>query len=1079
MSRFFARRFSSFSLAIAGVAGILTLGNAAHAQGLYELPNSQTTLPTGGTPLAVAAADFTQSGFQGLVVTDSASSSMKVYLATGPATFQPAFTYSTCANPTAVIARDFTGDGYPDIAVACASGVDLFLNDRTGNFGNSNVYPVTNAVAFAAGDFTGNGAMDLAVASSNGSVTILLNNNNSGVIARAVSLPGAGTLTGIVTADFNRDGHLDLAVSDATNNQVHVLLGDGTGGFSESGTYSVGTGPSGIATADFNNDGNMDIATSNAGSNTVSVLTGSATATFTLASTQTAGTDPIGISVTDVNSDGCPDVIVYDATNSNSTGQGAIGVLLGNGNGTLQVPQFTNLNAVPGTLAAVADFNRDGKPDLAVTEQSTNQVTLLLNNTLPTPYPGARSFSAPHTLNNGYGNMAAGVAVGDFNHDGLQDIAVTYLEDNAVRVLLNNGLGTSDFNTATEYQVGNQPYFVAAGDLNGDGYDDLVAVNTTDGTVSVLMNMGAGGHGTFAAAQTYRVGRLPFQVAIGDLNGDGIPDLAVTNMGGNSVSILFGVASGGFTPGPTLTTGANPFGIAIGQFDHSGHPAIAVTCYQTSQLYVFPNNGNGTFGTPFIASTDTSPTSVVVGDFNRDGNLDIVTGNSIANDVSFFAGNGTGSFALGVTSPALNFPVSIAAGDINGDGILDLVAVAPNFNQVSVTLGKGDGTFGTFDQRAEFAAGTQPWGVALADFNNDGQLDIVTANTFERVNIASPAYQQQYMKEFPPTASGNPSINVLSNASAASVSLTKSPAGQLPPQNSGVTVTASVQPALTGTTPTGSVLFEDINDNPVGAGPYPLGGGGSASYSTGPLGSGQYLFTTLYSGDTNFQPTTASGNAFEVTVAGTPLTLTISPTIVTYGSTFTATVSLTGNAAGGPPRGTVTLNGAPGNFQLGPIVLVASGNNASGTGTFPASSPDFNAGSYQLYGYFAPASTATSPYPAGTSSDVALTVAAEATTTTAVCTLLTQCVATVTPANGGIIAAGSYVSFTVDGGPPTVEPVIGNIATLPYDFTVNYGQHSYTVVATFQPANPPGNYVASQATITFAVHCTPHGCTIP
>ncbi|MGH7227053.1 MAG: FG-GAP repeat domain-containing protein, partial [Gemmataceae bacterium] len=351
------------------------------------------------------------------------------------------------------------------------------------------------------------------------------------------------------------------------------------------------------------------------------------------------------------------------------------------------------------------------------------------------------NFVAPHTLGNGHGNFADGIAVGDFNHDGNADIAATYMEDNAVRVVL--GKGTGRFNTAVEYPVGKQPYWIASGDLNNDGYDDLVTTNTGDDTVSVLMNK-ADGSGTFNAAQSYPVGHLPFQVAIGDLNGDGIPDLAVTNYGDNTVSILYGKSGGGFTSGRTLATCANPYGVAIGDTRNNGQNDIAVTCFHTAQLEVFLNSSalpyipppaQASFQSPEIYSTDSYPTSLIMADFNRDGNLDIVTGNSIANDVSFFAGHGDGSFADGVISPSLNFPDSIAAGDINGDGILDLVGVAPNYQQVVVTLGKGDGTFGNFYQRVEFAAGTQPWAVALADFNNDGKLDIATANTVDRVNL--------------------------------------------------------------------------------------------------------------------------------------------------------------------------------------------------------------------------------------------------------------------------------------------------------------------------------------------------------
>ena len=206
---------------------------------------------------------------------------------------------------------------------------------------------------------------------------------------------------------------------------------------------------------------------------------------------------------------------------------------------------------LPGTQAAVADFNRDGKPDLAVTQQSNNQVSLLLNNTLPTQYPDGRSFSAAHALNNGRGNMADGVAVGDFNKDGLLDIAVSYLSDNQVQILLNNGSGSSNFNQGGVYTVGSQPYWIVSGDLNGDGYPDLVTANTNvngpTGSVSVLLN---NKNGTFANAVNYTVGNQPYQVAIGDINHDGYPDLAVTNYGGNTVSILMGSKTGTFTVSP-------------------------------------------------------------------------------------------------------------------------------------------------------------------------------------------------------------------------------------------------------------------------------------------------------------------------------------------------------------------------------------------------------------------------------------------------------------------------------------------------------------------------------------------------
>ncbi|MGH9617249.1 MAG: FG-GAP repeat domain-containing protein, partial [Acidobacteriaceae bacterium] len=747
-------RFATLSLAVASFAGILALPGSARAQGFFESPSS--TLSAGTTPQGVAAADLTRSGLQSLVVTNSASSNMMVYLATGPGSFAAAVTYATCTGPTAVLATDINHDGYPDIIVACTSTaiISVLMNNGAGAFGTPTTYALSGKpVSLVAGDFVGNGNIDVAAADSNGNVSILLNTTGNGTFA-ASHVTLSGTLTGIVIGDFNHDGHLDLAVSDSANNNVHVLTGDGTGTFTLLGSYSTGAGtkPSGIVAADFNNDGNLDVATVNSGNNTATVLLGSATGALTVQAAQATGTSPIAIAVTDVNSDGMPDVVAFDSPTA-STGE--VDVLLGNGNGTLQAASVASQTFVPGTLAAVADFNQDGKPDLAVTEQKPNQVTLLLNNTLQTQYPDGRSFAAAHALLNGYGNMADGVAVGDFNKDGKLDIAVSYLEDNAVRVLLNNGSGASNFNGAAVYPVGQQPYWVASGDLNGDGYPDIVTANTTvngaNGTVSVLLNNGKSGNGTFAAAVNYTVGKQPYQVAIGDVNGDGYPDLAVTNYGANTVTILFGSKTGTFTVQPaTLATCANPYGVAIGDFKHNGFPSIAVTCYSAAQAEVFPNNGNGTFGTPVILTTNVNPASLVVGDFNRDGNLDIVVGSTTANNISFFAGNGDNAFAAGVTSPSLNFPATIAAGDVNGDGILDIVGVAPNFNDVEVTLGVGDGTFGTFDQRSagEFPATKQPWAVALGDFNNDGQLDIVTANTYDQVNIASPAYQARYIAEY-------------------------------------------------------------------------------------------------------------------------------------------------------------------------------------------------------------------------------------------------------------------------------------------------------------------------------------------
>lgn len=1040
--------------------GLLCATGVVFAQGLYQPPSA--TQVAGTTPLGVAAADFALSGFQSLVVTDSASKNMKVYLATGPATFASPTTYKTCTDPTAVLAADVNQDGYPDIVLACTSSniMQIWLNQGASNPGAFTEYTskgVTQPVAIAAGDFLGNGTIGAAFAGSSG-VTVFLNQGGT-IVQHSYSV--SGTPTGIVTGDFNNDGHLDLAVSTGANNAVTVLLGDGAGNFSVLGSYSTGSGtnPAGIVAADFNNDGKLDVATINPGNNTATILLGNGDGTLGGAIAQATGKDPIAIVTTDVNSDGLADVIAFDNPAANS---GEMDVLLGNGDGTLQTAQVSSLSFTPGTLAAVADFNRDGKPDLALTQQNTDSVGLLLNNTLPTQYPDGRSYSAASQIAQGNGNMADAVAVGDFNKDGLADIAVSYLEDNAVRVMTNNGFG--GFNTAATYAVGNQPYDVVSADLNGDGYPDLVTANTNPnsatGSVSVLLNNGKGGNGTFAAAVNYTVGKDPYRVAVGDLNNDGFPDIAVTNYGSNTVSILLGSKTGAFTlSGTTLSTCANPYGIAIGDFGQ-GRQSIAVACYGSSQMEIFANNGDGTFASPNIYTTDTHPGPLVVGDFNRDGKLDIVTGNTTANDVSFFAGQGNFNFVAGVISPSLNFPSSIAAGDVNGDGILDIVGVAPNFNQVVVTLGKGDGTFGTFQQRdaGRFGAAKQPWGVALGDFLNDGQLDIVTANTYNQVNIALPAYQQRYIAQYPPVPGGHPSVDVLTNQSAAAISFSTNPAAPLPYNNSGTTITATVQPVISGNVPTGSVIFEDATGAPLGAGPYGLTGG-QVSLSTGRLGSGQYLFTTLYSGDANYQPTTASGNTFALTVSGTPVSLALNPSSVSYANKFTATATVTGTIVGGAPQGTVTIfavNGAT-TVTLGTYPLTASGNNATASATYTAVGPNFNVGTYQLYAIFNPSNATYQP---GSSGNANLVVTGEPTNLTLSCgfgLLSVNCTATVTATTTNTpVPAGTVVNFTFTGTPSSATETVG--ANGQANFTAGIIIGIYTVTAQFPQQS---NYLAS------------------
>lgn len=311
-------------------------------------------------------------------------------------------------------------------------------------------------------------------------------------------------------------------------------------------------------------------------------------------------------------------------------------------------------------------------------------------------------------------------AVGDFNRDGIQDLAVANDSANNVSVLLGNGAGS--FGTATNFGVGFFPYGVAVGDFNGDGKQDLVSVNQSSNNVSILLGNGAGGFGT---AANFAAGTNPTSVAIGNFNGDGNQDLAVSHLGSTSVSILLGNGTGGFGAFTNFSIGVTSFFLALGDFNNDGKHDIATANRNAGTVSVLLGNGTGGFGTATTYGVGIEPASVTVGDFNQDGNHDLATANDFSNDVSILLGDGTGIFAAATNFPAASGAFSVAVADLNSDGKQDIATANFSAFNLSVLLGNGAGSFGS---PTNFNAGTQPYSVVVGDFNSDGRQDLAVAN---------------------------------------------------------------------------------------------------------------------------------------------------------------------------------------------------------------------------------------------------------------------------------------------------------------------------------------------------------------
>lgn len=266
------------------------------------------------------------------------------------------------------------------------------------------------------------------------------------------------------------------------------------------------------------------------------------------------------------------------------------------------------------------------------------------------------------------------------------------------------------------------PASVAIGDVDGDGKPDLIVVNTGANTVSVFLGSGTG---TFGPKTDFPTGATPHAVAVADLNGDGNLDLVVANTGADTVSILLGTGTGTFAAATDFATGAAPFFIAIGDLNGDGIPDLVVVNVNADTVSVLLGLGDGTFGPKTDFATGAGAREVAIGDLNGDGVPDLVVANVGGSTVSVFLGTGDGHFSARRDFPTGAGARSVAIGDVNGDGILDVVVANVTANTVSVLLGTGTGAL---ESKTDFATGAGPRAVLIGDVDQDGTPDLVVAN---------------------------------------------------------------------------------------------------------------------------------------------------------------------------------------------------------------------------------------------------------------------------------------------------------------------------------------------------------------
>ena len=476
-----------------------------------------TTIAVASPVATVLTGDFNNDGkydFAAVEVGDETSQNpggVQIFLGNGDGTFKTGETYLTGANALHATAADLNNDGKLDLVV-CGDGtsaISVLLGNGDGTFHATAATPMAGQgpVSVVAADFNNDKKLDLAVSNEDGTVSIFLGNGD-GSFQNAIGASCGLDCAYLAAGDFNKDGKLDLALTNLDDNVVSILMGKGDGTFGAPSFYSTDDFPLSIVLADFNNDGNLDVLIATGtpdylakdpSTGNIDVMLGNGDGTFQGTHLVPAGQGATALVTTDLNGDGKPDVVVA------AKGSQDLHVFLGQGGGEFQAlaPYSFNFTNSGGPVYVVsADFNKDEKMDVATVAEYAQTVAISLGN-------GDGTFQSPTMLAAGTTPVAA--AAGDLNGDGKPDLVVAdngsqdvgSTDSGAVLVYLSTGSG---FQPVKRFTAGSHPSSVVIQDVNLDGKPDLIVsdagqlgVNDTGGMSILLGN----GDGTFRAGSSY------------------------------------------------------------------------------------------------------------------------------------------------------------------------------------------------------------------------------------------------------------------------------------------------------------------------------------------------------------------------------------------------------------------------------------------------------------------------------------------------------------------------------------------------------------------------------------------------
>ncbi len=632
------------------------------------------------------------------------------------ATFNAAPTFPVSSEPTFMATGDFNGDGRPDLAVTNDppdNDISIILGDGTGKFATVSRIKSPTSVPFgflATGDFNNDGKQDIAATYVSYGELIIMHGDGLGAFSSPVGHVAGVRPNFIVAADFNADGFKDLAVGDSEStpdNRYHLsILLANSGGLGAASAIQMAGRTRSLDAGDLNGDGKIDLIVG--GENASSSLIGDGTGNFSRMTLPFQNNIGPVVKIADINNDNKADIVTREPV-------GFTKISFGDGTGAF--PTQIDLNVLGTSGAVVADFNADGRTDIALVRNSG--VTLLLG--LNGGGFDRKDYAA--------GSRPNGIVSSDVNKDGKLDLVVLNSKSYDISVLL--GTGTGLFAASRNYLtqspgVGGSPKRIVSGDFNRDGRLDVAVTNFGSRDVVVFLGDGQGG---FMSGTIYSVGpRMPTSLALADIDLDGNLDILVSFLQDRNLGRLLGKRDGTFQAlvlQDLLVSDVTY--LAAGDLNGDGKPDIAML--QFNSLVIALNVVDGLFGPSKKWVVGTDPVSISFGDLNGDGKLDVIVPktNGIHPELDGLwigLGDGAGGFASSRTMQVGRAPFGATIGDFNADGKADIAVAAvapPNFGGASIFIGDGNGEF-TLRESHETAAGHRD--IAVGDFNADGALDI-------------------------------------------------------------------------------------------------------------------------------------------------------------------------------------------------------------------------------------------------------------------------------------------------------------------------------------------------------------------